>query len=46
MLNVIFGDVKEAIYNTSVYFDNTYLDSWITSPFGKKSSKKSTRLKC
>ena len=33
MLNVIFGNVKEAIYNTSVYFDNSYLDNWITSPF-------------
>lgn len=40
MLNVIFGDVKEAIFNTSVYFDNTYLDSWITNPFGKKIIKK------
>ena len=36
MLNVIVGDVKEAIYNTSVYFNNSYLDSWITDPFGKK----------
>lgn len=36
MLKVIVGDVKEAIYNTSVYFNNSYLDSWITSPFGKK----------
>ena len=36
MPNVSFGDVKEAIFNTSVYFDNTYLDSWITNPFGKK----------
>ena len=32
MLNVYFGDMPEAIYNTAVYFKNTYKDSWITSP--------------
>lgn len=36
MLKVIFGDVEEAIYNTSVYFDNTYDEEWITSDFSKK----------
>lgn len=45
MLNVIVGDVKEAIYNTSVYFNNSYLDSWITDPFGKKSSSRLIRRK-
>jgi hypothetical protein len=30
MLKIIFGDCKEAIYNTSVYFKNTYRDEWIT----------------
>jgi hypothetical protein len=30
MLKVIFGDCEEAIYNTSVYFKNTYQDEWIT----------------
>lgn len=24
MLKIVFGDMPEAIYNTSVYFDNTY----------------------
>ena len=33
MLKVIFGDKKETIYNTSVYFKNTYLDEWITDSF-------------
>lgn len=33
MLKVFFGDKKEAIYNTSVYFKNTYKDEWITDPF-------------
>lgn len=32
MLNIYFGDMPEAIYNTSVYFKNTYKDKWITSP--------------
>lgn len=36
MLNVYFGDMPNAIYNTSLYFDNTYLDSWITDEFGRK----------
>ena len=34
MLNIQFGDMPEAIYNTSVYFRNSYKDRWITSPFG------------
>ncbi len=29
MLNVFFGDMPEAVYNTSVYFKNDYEDSWI-----------------
>ncbi len=32
MLNIYFGDLPEAIYNTSVYFDNTYQDRWIIKP--------------
>ena len=32
MLNVFFGAMPEAIYNTAVYFKNTYDDSWITDP--------------
>ena len=30
MLNIFFGDMPEAIYNTSVYFNNQYEDEWIT----------------
>ena len=30
MLNVYFGDMPEAIYNTNIYFKNTQKDSWIT----------------
>ena len=36
MLNIYIGDMPEAIYNTSVYFNNTYLDSWIEDEFAKK----------
>lgn len=36
MLSVQFGDMPEAIYNTAVYFKNTYRDDWITDDFGKE----------
>ena len=36
MLNIYFGDMPDAIYNTSLYFDNAYLDSWITDDFAKR----------
>ncbi|MCR5283144.1 MAG: DUF4869 domain-containing protein [Lachnospiraceae bacterium] len=36
MLNIYFGDMPEAIYNTAVYFKNTYSDKWITAPLGKE----------
>lgn len=29
MLNIYFGDMPEAIYNTEVYFKNIYRDEWI-----------------
>ena len=39
MLNIFFGDMPEAIYNTSVYFKNTYKDSWITKELSVKMIK-------
>lgn len=36
VLKVFFGNMPEAVYNTSLYFDNTYLDGWITDSFAKK----------
>lgn len=36
MLNVFFGDMPDAIYNTAVYFKNTYRDQWITSEYGTR----------
>ena len=35
MLNVYFGDMPDAIYNTNIYFNNTYKDSWIVKPLSK-----------
>ena len=32
MLNIFFGDMKDVIFNTSVYFKNVYRDEWITAP--------------
>lgn len=36
MLHVFYGDMPEAIYNTSVYFKNVYEDRWIIDPFVKE----------
>ena len=35
MLNVYFGNMPEAVFNTSVYFKNAYQDSWLTDDFAK-----------
>ena len=32
MLRIIFGDADHAVYHPPTYFDNTYLDEWITDP--------------
>lgn len=36
MLKIYYGDMKDAIYNTSVYFDNVYLDCWLEDDFSKQ----------
>ena len=36
MLNIYFGDMPQAIYNTAVYFKNTYEDSWITDELSRE----------
>lgn len=35
MLNIYFGEMPEAIYNTNVYFNNTYKDNWMVNPLTK-----------
>ena len=39
MLNIFYGDMKEAIYNTAAYFKYDYEDEWITDPFVKEMIK-------
>ena len=39
MLSVYFGDMPDAIYNTAVYFKNTYQDRWITNEFSVRMIK-------
>lgn len=36
MLNVFFGDMPEAVYNTAVFFKNDYEDEWLLDPFVKE----------
>jgi hypothetical protein len=36
MLHILYGDVSDSIYNTSVYFKNTYEPEWILSDLAKK----------
>lgn len=36
MLNIWFGNLEKAIYDTSTYFKHTYKDSWITDGLSKK----------
>ena len=31
MLNIFYGDMPDAIYNTSVYFKNRYRKDWLSS---------------
>lgn len=39
MLTIIYGDVSESIYNTSVYFKNTYDAEWLESDLAKEMIK-------
>jgi hypothetical protein len=36
MLNVFFGNMSDAVYNTAVFFKNDYEDEWIVDPFVKE----------
>ena len=36
MLNIYFGNMPGAIFNTSVYFKNAYEDAWITDPVARE----------
>ena len=44
MLRIIYGSCPKAIFNTSQYFNNSYLDKWITeSDFARKVIKRIDR---
>lgn len=45
MLNIFFGDMPEAIYNTEVYFKNTYQDQWLEDDFAKRVIEKVDKSK-
>lgn len=36
MLNIFYGNMKEAVYNTAAYFKYDYEDNWIIDPFVEK----------
>lgn len=36
MLTIIYGDVPTSIYNTNVYFKNTYDEEWLASDLAKE----------
>lgn len=40
MLNIFFGNMEKAIYNTEVYFKNVYQDDWFEDEFTKEIVKK------
>ena len=40
MLSIYFGEMPNAIYNTSAFFDNQYLDSWLEDEFAAEVIKK------
>ena len=39
MIKISYGDDDQAIYNTAVYFKNTYTDEWITDPLSSEMIK-------
>lgn len=36
LLHVYFGNMKEAVFNTAVFFKNVYENQWITDDFDKQ----------
>ena len=36
MLNIFFGENEDSVYNTDVYFDNSYESSWLVDDFAKR----------
>ena len=36
MLNIFYGDMREAVYNTASYFKYDYEEDWIVDPMVKE----------
>ena len=36
MLSIIYGKYEDSIYNTSVYFNNTFQKTWLDDPYVRK----------
>lgn len=36
MLHIVFGNMPEAIYNTEMYFKNTYMSEWLMDSFAQE----------
>ena len=36
MLTIVYGDAENSIYNTSVYFKNSYESEWFDSELAKE----------
>ncbi len=39
MLTIIYGDAENSIYNTSIYFKNSYETQWLESDLAKRMIK-------
>lgn len=39
MLKIFFGDMPKAIYNTEIYFKNTYKEKWLLDPLTQEMIK-------
>ena len=39
MLTIIYGDVPQSVYNTNVFFKNTYEPEWFETDIAKKMIK-------
>lgn len=39
MLKIHYGPMEDSVYNTSLYFQNTYLDEWLEDPFARQMIK-------
>ena len=45
MLKIYFGNMPEAIYNTDIFFNNTYDEDWLLDDFAKEVIRKLTSLR-